>query len=319
MSILKRGLARRAGQDFAAEARRHRRRPVRLPAPSRRSRITQGKHRPQGRRHRRIRYLRPDGPSMSSSCSSLGTTSDTVKKLQQSLGNAADGQFGAGTAKAVKDFQAKNGLDADGLAGPATLAKMSLFAGDHRRGGEETPRWHGGCRAERDTAPGRMGFGRGGTPAASHRPAKLTREAPKRSIWGTIKSFFLLSEHDADRSSSSLRRRRAAHRLFGDCASRGGRGRAVVDGRDQRGGEGRKTRASAACGHRAGRVALCPSCAAQRAGAAGSVTGFSPTSKFVRPGVAAHRRPGGISPGTMSFVETASLSGFTQKGLFDLR
>ena len=56
-----------------------------------------------------------------------GTSGDTVKKLQQSLGIAADGQFGAGTQKAVREFQSKNGLEADGLAGPATLAKMSLF------------------------------------------------------------------------------------------------------------------------------------------------------------------------------------------------
>src|ERR1700688_367859 len=56
-----------------------------------------------------------------------GLAGEPVKMLQQELGMAADGQFGSGTAKAVKDFQAKNGLDADGLAGPATLAKMSLF------------------------------------------------------------------------------------------------------------------------------------------------------------------------------------------------
>src|ERR1700687_2285594 len=56
-----------------------------------------------------------------------GTTGDTVKKLQQALGISADGQFGAGTQKAVREFQSKNGLEADGFAGPATLAKMSLF------------------------------------------------------------------------------------------------------------------------------------------------------------------------------------------------
>ncbi len=57
-----------------------------------------------------------------------GSTGETVKKLQTSLGIAADGQYGAGTAAAVKAFQEKNGLDADGYAGPVTLASMKMFA-----------------------------------------------------------------------------------------------------------------------------------------------------------------------------------------------
>lgn len=56
-----------------------------------------------------------------------GTKGSTVKALQEKLGVAADGQFGAGTTKAVRDYQTKNGLTADGVAGPATLAQMKLF------------------------------------------------------------------------------------------------------------------------------------------------------------------------------------------------
>ncbi|MGE0848815.1 MAG: peptidoglycan-binding protein [Hyphomicrobiaceae bacterium] len=56
-----------------------------------------------------------------------GTRGATVKKLQEKLGVGADGQFGAGTEKALRDYQAKNGLAADGLAGPATLAQMKLL------------------------------------------------------------------------------------------------------------------------------------------------------------------------------------------------
>ncbi len=56
-----------------------------------------------------------------------GTRGDTVKKLQDKLGIDADGQFGSGTEKAVRDYQQKNGLVADGMAGPATLAHMKLF------------------------------------------------------------------------------------------------------------------------------------------------------------------------------------------------
>lgn len=46
----------------------------------------------------------------------VGTSGETVKKLQQGLGLTADGQFGFGTERAVKDFQQKNGLAADGIA-----------------------------------------------------------------------------------------------------------------------------------------------------------------------------------------------------------
>jgi peptidoglycan hydrolase-like protein with peptidoglycan-binding domain len=56
-----------------------------------------------------------------------GTRGDTVKKLQEKLGITADGQFGSGTEKAVRNYQQKNNLVADGLAGPATLAHMKLF------------------------------------------------------------------------------------------------------------------------------------------------------------------------------------------------
>lgn len=56
-----------------------------------------------------------------------GSRGDTVKKLQQALKIDADGKFGPGTEKAVKEFQQKNGLKVDGIAGPQTLAKLNLF------------------------------------------------------------------------------------------------------------------------------------------------------------------------------------------------
>jgi peptidoglycan hydrolase-like protein with peptidoglycan-binding domain len=56
-----------------------------------------------------------------------GTRGNAVKQLQEKLALTADGQFGAGTEKAVRDYQSKNGLKADGVAGPATLAQMKLF------------------------------------------------------------------------------------------------------------------------------------------------------------------------------------------------
>ena len=99
-----------------------------------------------------------------------GTRGNAVKKLQEKLAVTADGQFGAGTEKAVRDYQSKNGLKADGVAGPATLAQMKLFK-------EITP----------DTVK------------ASQVSASSVAEAAKsvaadagsglRSIWDTIKSI----------------------------------------------------------------------------------------------------------------------------------
>ncbi|HPF86476.1 MAG TPA: peptidoglycan-binding protein [Candidatus Limiplasma sp.] len=59
-----------------------------------------------------------------------GMESDDVTTLQQALKDlgyydgVVDGQFGDGTAEAVKLFQSQAGLDADGLAGEATLTLL---------------------------------------------------------------------------------------------------------------------------------------------------------------------------------------------------
>ena len=44
--------------------------------------------------------------------------------MQEALGITADGDFGPGTERALKRWQADNGLVADGIAGPATFAKL---------------------------------------------------------------------------------------------------------------------------------------------------------------------------------------------------
>ena len=49
-----------------------------------------------------------------------------VKRLQEKLGIAADGDFGPGTEKALRAFQTANGLAVDGIAGPDTFAAMGL-------------------------------------------------------------------------------------------------------------------------------------------------------------------------------------------------
>jgi putative chitinase len=53
-----------------------------------------------------------------------GDNNENVKKLQQKLGLEPIGNYGPKTEDAVKAFQAKNGLTADGIVGPATWAKI---------------------------------------------------------------------------------------------------------------------------------------------------------------------------------------------------
>ena len=61
-----------------------------------------------------------------------GQSGETVRRVQQKLkqwgyySGAVDGVFGQGTYDAVIRFQKKNGLQADGVAGAATLAAMGV-------------------------------------------------------------------------------------------------------------------------------------------------------------------------------------------------
>jgi len=54
----------------------------------------------------------------------VGSKGDDVKKLQEKLGLSADGSFGPGTEKAVKEWQSANGLVADGIVGDGTWSKL---------------------------------------------------------------------------------------------------------------------------------------------------------------------------------------------------
>lgn len=61
-----------------------------------------------------------------------GMTGESVKTLQSALNRAGysltvDGVFGSNTTKAVKDFQQKHGLLADGVCGPKTWDKLSPY------------------------------------------------------------------------------------------------------------------------------------------------------------------------------------------------
>jgi putative chitinase len=54
----------------------------------------------------------------------LGSEGEDVKKLQQKLGVDPIGKFGPKTDAAVKEWQSKNGLTADGIVGDGTWGKM---------------------------------------------------------------------------------------------------------------------------------------------------------------------------------------------------
>ena len=59
----------------------------------------------------------------------VGSRGSEVKLIQEFLGITADGIFGAGTERAIKEWQSKNNLLADGIVGPRTWTTMGL---DHR-------------------------------------------------------------------------------------------------------------------------------------------------------------------------------------------
>lgn len=54
----------------------------------------------------------------------LGSTGDAVKLVQAVVGATPDGNYGSVTERRVRDWQARNGLLADGVVGPVTWKKM---------------------------------------------------------------------------------------------------------------------------------------------------------------------------------------------------
>ena len=53
-----------------------------------------------------------------------GCRGEGVKLMQEALGIGADGVFGPGTERALKEWQKGKGLAVDGIAGPATLGEL---------------------------------------------------------------------------------------------------------------------------------------------------------------------------------------------------
>jgi putative chitinase len=68
-------------------------------------------------------HAAPAGPDMTTVLR-RGSKGPTVAAVQAKLGLTADGDFGPGTERALMGWQRENGLEPDGVAGPATLAKI---------------------------------------------------------------------------------------------------------------------------------------------------------------------------------------------------
>lgn len=80
-------------------------------------------------------YLGEDyasSPAVQTAVLRQGSSGGEVKELQRRLKNwgyysgAVDGVYGKGTVEAVKKFQKKNGLTADGIAGKSTFAALGM-------------------------------------------------------------------------------------------------------------------------------------------------------------------------------------------------
>ena len=78
---------------------------------------------------------------VSEALSRYGSRGSEVSKIQTKLKNwgyytgSVDGIYGSSTLSAVKKFQRKNGLTADGIAGKATLEKMGMFSSSSKSSG----------------------------------------------------------------------------------------------------------------------------------------------------------------------------------------
>ena len=102
-----------------------------------------------------------------------GSSGPEVTSLQRKLKdlgfdpNGVDGHFGAGTRDAVIAFQQSKGLQADGIAGPATIAALQLDgSGANASNGAPANSALGGATA----APGN-----GGAAGSYQVPARLGR------------------------------------------------------------------------------------------------------------------------------------------------
>ncbi len=113
----------------------------------------------------------------------VGSRGAAVKAMQQDLNIDADGRFGPGTKKAVMEFQSANGLVADGMAGPNTLAKLGSSQASY------TPE----VIQRAEVQPDEEHFEAEPMPEIKGVEAvkgSAAEAAPKKSLWGKVKGWF---------------------------------------------------------------------------------------------------------------------------------
>lgn len=86
-------------------------------------------------------YMNEQDVEIQETISRYGSSGSEVRQIQTKLKNwgyykgSIDGVYGSKTYSAVKSFQRKNGLTADGIAGKATLAAMGISSGSSSSAG----------------------------------------------------------------------------------------------------------------------------------------------------------------------------------------
>ena len=113
----------------------------------------------------------------------VGSRGQAVKSLQEDLDIGADGIFGQGTKKAVMAFQDLNGLVADGMAGPNTLAMLKSFSSTFtpetiQKAEVQADEEH----FESEPLPELKG--------AEPVQGAAVEAAPAKSLWGKVKGWF---------------------------------------------------------------------------------------------------------------------------------
>ena len=98
------------------------------------------------------------------------TTIQTKLKRWGYFDGPVDGIYGSKTSKAVRSFQRKNGLTADGVAGPATLKALGM---------EQTSQNSGSSQRQRGRGSAGEGHLSRGTRRALRRPGSRGRSYPK--------------------------------------------------------------------------------------------------------------------------------------------
>lgn len=148
----------------------------------------------------------------SSKVSDPGLSSATVSAIQAKLGIAADGEWGPQTRKALRDYQRQNGLEVDGVPGPATLGSLGVTAtkGGSSSGGEakaSAPTSGTGLSAAISAARSKTGapYAYGATGPSSFDCSGLTQWAFKQAGMSLPRTSFAQYAQGSSVSKSNVR------------------------------------------------------------------------------------------------------------------